>query len=377
MEKSIMKKQIIAAAVASSVSALALADISITGNAKYEYFNEQTGTAASTNKANTEVNLSIKGKKGDTSVVANLELNTHGDVSNGTVTATSTTASYASALPHSYATTTTISQRAGSTLDIEDLYMTTKVGDFTVKAGNYASGTSALLGEIDNGPRATNKVTVSTTVGGANVYFGNSGRGDTGESAVANTALDNNMFAGISMDVAGNTVQFKKVKENSDGTGVDAWGIAGSAAGVSYRLEQKMDSADNGDVTFGEVKTSMSGLDLGYAWIDADKKGKVTEDDSSIFAVEMATSGGVARTEALGVKQITASTTVDGNKITLKSGSVEHGLSATKDLDYMQIGVSRALASGANAVVTYTSKDASASDTTETDTLEVELNVSF
>jgi len=371
-----MKKQLLAAAIASTVSAAALADISITGNAKYEYFNEQTGTAASTNKANTEVNLSIKGKKGDTSVVANLELNTHGDVSNGTVTATSVTATYGTNLSD-YSTSTTISQRAGSTLDIEDLYMTTKVGDFTVKAGNYASGTSALLGEIDNGGRATNKVTVSTNVGGANVYFGNGGRGDTGESAVANTALDNNMFAGISMDVAGNTVQFKKVKENSDGTGVDAWGIAGSAAGVSYRLEQKMDSAANGDVTFGEVKTSMSGLDLGYAWIDADKAGKVTEDDSAIFAVEMATSGGTARTYATGAKQITASTTVDGNKITLKSGSVEKGLSATKDLDYMQIGVSRALASGANAVVTYTSKDASASDTSETDTLEVELNVSF
>jgi len=34
-----MKKQIIAAAIATSVSAVALADISITGNAKYEYFN--------------------------------------------------------------------------------------------------------------------------------------------------------------------------------------------------------------------------------------------------------------------------------------------------------------------------------------------------
>jgi len=59
----IIMKKLIAAAVATSVSAIAVADVSITGNAKYEYFNSQVGSAASTNTANTEVNLSVKGKK--------------------------------------------------------------------------------------------------------------------------------------------------------------------------------------------------------------------------------------------------------------------------------------------------------------------------
>jgi hypothetical protein len=35
-------------------------------------------------------------------------------------------------------------------MDIEDLYMTTKIGDVTVKGGNYATGTSAILGEIES-----------------------------------------------------------------------------------------------------------------------------------------------------------------------------------------------------------------------------------
>ena len=83
-------KKLIAAAVATSVSAIAVADVSITGNAKYEYFNEQTGSAAATNKANTEVNLGIRGKTGDTTVVMNLEFNTHGDV-NGDPSVTTTT----------------------------------------------------------------------------------------------------------------------------------------------------------------------------------------------------------------------------------------------------------------------------------------------
>jgi len=135
-----------------------------------------------------------------------------------------------------------------------------------------------------------------------------------------------------------------------------------------------MDNATNGDTTFGEVKTSMNGVTLGYAYIDADKAGQITEWDSAIFAVEAATSSGAIST-AKGVNQIMASTNIDGNTLTLKNGSVEKGISSTVDLDFTQVSVSRALASGANAVVTYTTKDATA--TTETDTLEVELNVSF
>jgi len=365
----IIMKKLIAAAVATSVSAIAVADVSITGNAKYEYFNSKTGTDASTNKANTEVNLAIKGQKGDTGVVMNLEFNTHGDVSNGTITATTETGSETASAVQSYVSTTTVSQRAAGTLDVEDLYLTTKVGDINVKAGNFASGTSALLGEIDNGGRATNKVDLSTTIGGMKVYAGNTGRGDTGESAIDQTALDNNMYAGVSLDVAGNTVQFKKNSPT-----VDSYGIAGSMNGISYRYEHKDNDAATSDVNFGEIKGEISGVTLGYAWIDADAVNLVTEDDSSIFAVEMASSG-TGDGKSTGNKQIMAATTVDGNKVTFKSGSLENGISSGVDKDYQQISVTRALASGANAVVTYTTKDYNA--TTDTDTLEVELNVSF
>jgi len=355
-------KKLIAAAVATSVSAIAVADVSITGNAKYEYFNSKTGTSASTNTANTEVNLSIKGKKGDTGVVMNLEFNGHGSVDTGTVTVATETESVANAA--TILSTSTVTQGKTGTLDIEDLYMTTKVGDISIKAGAWASGTSALLGEIDDGPRATNKADLSTKVGGATIYAGNSGAAGNGE-----TALNNNMYAGVRMDIGGATVELKKIDEDTD-----AFGIKGSMAGVDYRFEQKSDTAANGDVTFGEVKTAMNGVTLGYAFIDADKAGKIDEWDSSIFAVEAATSSG-ARSDSKGVDQIMASTTFDGNTITLKNGTVDKGINSTTDLDFTQVSVSRALASGSNAVVTYTTKDYDA--TTDTDTLEVELNVSF
>jgi len=355
-------KKLIAAAVATSVSAIAVADVSITGNAKYEYFNSQTGTDASTNKSNTEVNLSIKGKKGDTGVVMNLEFNGHGSVDTGTHTVT--TVSDSTGTNGAHIATSTVSQRSGGTLDIEDLYMTTKVGDISIKAGNWASGTGALLGEIDNGGRATNKIDLRTKVGGATIYVGNSGRGDTGENHTGNTALNNNMYAGVVMNVGGATVELKQLDEDTDG-----YGIKGSMAGVDYRFEQKADTAAKGDTTFGEVKTSVNGITLGYAFVDADKVNQITEDDSGIFAVE----GNIATAD--GIDQIMASTNLDGNTITFKNGSVKKGIDASTDLDFTQVQVSRALASGANAVVTYTTKDATA--TTDTDTLEVELNVSF
>ena len=327
-----MKKQLLAAAVAATMTSVAMADISITGNSKFEYFN-QDDEGTKTNYTNTEVNLNVKGQTGETSVVANFELSNRGN-----------------------------NAADGTGIDVEDLYMTTKVGDVTVKAGSYASSTSSILGEIDNGGRADDKVTLTTTLGGATVYVGNSG------SASATGSINNNMFAGVKMDVAGMTVQAKKVDEDTD-----AYGIAGSVSGVDFRLEQKADTAANGDVTFGQISTSTNGFDLSYAWIDADKANKIDENDSAIFAVENGHSD-VASTDT-GNKQFTAKTSVAGNAVTFKTGSVEKGISATADLDYTQISASRALASGATATVTYTDMDQTAS--TSKETLEIDLSVKF
>ena len=328
-----MKKQLLAAAVAATMASVASADISITGNAKFEYFNtDNNGTK--TNTTNTEVNLGIKGKSGDTSVVANLEFNTHGDVNNGSV---------------------------ANVLDVEDLYMTTKVGDVTVKAGNYASSTSGILGEIDEGGRASNKVTLSTTLAGAKVYAGNSGTAGSGA-----TALDGNMFAGISMDVAGWTVQAKKVSPT-----VNGYGIKGSVAGVGVRLETKDNDAANSDVTFGHLTYSNSGVDFGYAFLDVDNTDSlVGETDSAIFAKE----NGLAAASSRDNKQISVKTNIDGNTVTIKSGSIEKGISSTKDKDYFQVAASRKLASGATFAATYTDEDMSSGDK---QTMELDLSVKF
>jgi hypothetical protein len=222
------------------------------------------------------------------------------------------------------------------------MYLTTKVGDVTVKAGNYATGTSSILGEIDNGSRSNNKVTLTTTLGGATVYVGNAG---SSAASTGFTTINNNMFAGVKMDVAGVTVQAKKVSDT-----VDAFGVSGDMSGVGFRLEQKQGTGSNTDVVFGNVTTDVNGISLGYAWIDADANGLIGEDDSAIFAVENASSGDSN-------SQFTASTSVQGNKVTLKAGTIGFKDAATLDRDYTQVTVSRPLASGATATATYTDKD--------------------
>ena len=317
-----MKKQLLIAAVAATMTSAAIADIAISGNAKFEYQNVDTGTTTNTNQANSELNLNIRAKSGDTNVVMDVASNGNG------------------------------------TLVVEDQYLTTKVGDVTVKAGNYATGTSSILGEIDNGSRSNNKVTLTTTLGGATVYVGNAG---SSAASTGFTTINNNMFAGVKMDVAGVTVQAKKVSDT-----VDAFGVSGDMSGVGFRLEQKQGTGSNTDVVFGNVTTDVNGISLGYAWIDADANGLIGEDDSAIFAVENAGSGDSN-------SQVSAKTSMAGNTVTVKAGTV--GYAATADLDYTQIAVSRSLASGATLALTYTNKDTSAA--AETKTFEADLSVKF
>jgi len=332
-----MKKQLLIAAVAATMTSVAIADISITGNAKFEYQNKDTGAAAqiNTNKTNSEVNLAIVGKTGGTAVTVKVASNGNG------------------------------------TLVVEDQYMTTTIGDVSVKAGNFASGTSGVLGEIDNGGRSNNKIHFSTELAGMSVYMGNAGNGG---ASTGFTNINNNMYAGVSAKVGGMTVQAKKVSPTAD-----AFGIAGDLSGVSFRVEEKSNDAANSDVTFASVSTEMNGVTLGYAMIDADQAGLVTENDSSIFAVEMGSAGG-AKTNAIGVSQFMAKTAVAGNTVTFKAGTLDHS-GTVQDSDFTQIDVKRPLAAGALLAVTYTNADAAnvaaGAAMTDTTTFEAELSVKF
>ena len=330
-------KKLIAAAVATSVSAIAMADVSITGNAKYEVFQTEVTGAAATYTANTEVNVSVKGKTGDTSVVANLELNTHGG---GTAD--------------------------GTGLDIEDMYMTTKLGDINVKAGSYASGTTALLGEIDAGQRATDKLDLSTNIGDWKVAY------SVGESSGGELNNDGSAVS-VSGKIAGFNVALKEQSDSYTG-----FGVSGDIAGIKTRLEMKNGDAANSDVTFGEFSTSLGGATVGYAFVDADAAQLISEGDSGIFGRSLAgddTGTIPAGDTVTGASQIMISTSVAGNTVTAKIGELKDKIAAGTDADFTELSLKRALASGANLAIIYDDYDSSSSATTQV--LEVELNVAF
>jgi len=326
-------KKLIAAAVASSMTAFAMADISITGDAKYEYdLTDNGGTKTTT--ANTEAHLNFTGKSGDTTFVAKFEM---ADSSTGA-------------------------------MDLEDSYITTSVAGVGIKAGNYAGSTSGLAGEIEEGGRSHGKVTLSYKLGDISLYAGNGGASTAGNDV----GVNNNMFAGASTTVAGQTIHIKKASDTRDN-----FGIKGNVGGVSYRYENIDQSTTStytaGEADYIELSGSMNGITVQYAKLDADNVTLLEETDSAVFALEAGLTAYDAKVKEQ--DQIAVSTTVDGTKVTVKSGTLKDGISAGVDVDYTQVGLSRKLASGATAVITYTDNDASAS--TSKENLEIELNVAF
>jgi len=326
-------KKLIAAAVASSMTAFAMADISITGDAKYEYdLTDNGGTKTTT--ANTEAHLNFTGKSGDTTFVAKFEM---ADSSTGA-------------------------------MDLEDSYITTSVAGVGIKAGNYAGSTSGLAGEIEEGSRSHGKVTLSYKLGDVSLYAGNGGASAAGNDV----GVNNNMFAGASTTVAGQTIHIKKASDTRDN-----FGIKGNVGGVSYRYENIDQSTTStytaGEADYIELSGSMNGITVQYAKLDADNVTLLEETDSAVFALEAGLTAYDAKVKEQ--DQIAVSTTVDGTKVTVKSGTLKDGISAGVDVDYTQVGLSRKLASGATAVITYTDNDASA--TTSKENLEIELNVAF
>jgi len=326
-------KKLIAAAVASSMTAFAMADISITGDAKYEYdLTDNGGTKTTT--ANTEAHLNFTGKSGDTTFVAKFEM---ADSSTGA-------------------------------MDLEDSYITTSVAGVGIKAGNYAGSTSGLAGEIEEGGRSHGKVTLSYKLGDISLYAGNGGASTAGNDV----GVNNNMFAGASTTVAGQTIHIKKASDTRDN-----FGIKGNVGGVSYRYENIDQSTTStytaGEADYIELSGSMNGITVQYAKLDADNVTLLEETDSAVFALEAGLTAYDAKVKEQ--DQIAVSTTVDGTKVTVKSGTLKDGISAGVDVDYTQVGLSRKLASGATAVITYTDNDASA--TTSKENLEIELNVAF
>jgi len=304
-----MKKQLLIAAVAATMTSAAIADISITGLMKANYKNtDNNGTSA--NAISHEANIYVSGKNGDSKFYMEMEMDSGDSI-----------------------------ETAGA--DIEDIWMSTKIADVNVKAGTW-NGSDTLISK--DSTRAEGKFEVSTTVSGVTV--------------VADGTADANKNITLKGDVAGVAVSYKIDDEEDDEVKLST-----TVNGITLAYHNHDNNEANKDKSSIVVSGSYNGVDLTYAQADADSSATIDGDslfgDAAVFNVESDGSGMAAGDD---IKGFIASTNIGGNKVKAVFAEVNN-VTGDGDLDITKFVVTRSLAAGATLEVTYTEQDSATAAT--------------
>jgi len=319
-----MNKKIIAAAVAATMTSVAFADISITGGMKVNYTNTDVGNGTTvTNAANQEFDLQVTGKSGDTTVYAEI----NHDKADGT--------------------------DDDSNLGIEDQWLSTKIGDFTVKTGTW-NGSDTLL-DADSA-RANSKYEIKTSVSGLDITFD----GVMGDA-------DTNLKAATKI---GDVAVSAKMKNSAE-----QYTLSTSIAGVSVDYMLDVEDAANSDESGFIIGTTVGGVQLQYAATSTDSSAVIDGDsffgDTAALYVN-STSGMAAGDDISGVK---ATTNFGGNTVQFLLASVDDA-SSSVDMDLTKVVVTRPLAGGTTFEMVYTNEDSDGT-TNDREKLDLELAVKF
>jgi hypothetical protein len=317
-----MKKQLLIAAVAATMTSVAMADISISGKGMVKYTNVDSGVAATadTNTTAQEMDLTVTGKSGDTTAVMTFNMDGAGAAIQG------------------------------------DAYLTTSIAGVSLKAGQFEGGKSNLTAKSAR----ADKVSASMEMGGVKVTY---------ENNATNTA--DALY--LSGSVSGVNATFKK-KDGSDEILVDTT-IAG--VGIAYRSIDS-DTA-NKDISEFVLTGSVSGFDVTYASADADSLATINGDGiyGDINSGAVTASTGTATVAGTDLTAIKISTTVAGNTVSYTSVESK-AILAANSADVDTIAISRSLAGGTTLNAKYVMKDhGAAANANDSDTLEVKLSVAF
>ena len=332
-----MKKQIIAAAVAASVSAVALADVAITGQMKVNYTHTDMDSSAvnDSDVFKREGDIYVKGQSGDTGVVMNFSVADH----------------------------TTADSTKNGTLTVEDTYMTTKVGDVSLKVGQWDNGNN----EMRASARAAGKFEASTTVAGIGVKYENVNGGDDAVS--------------LSASMGPVAATFKQKNAGEDYT------ITGNFQGVDAKYAVIGSDSANSDKSYTEVKTTVAGVSVKYGKAEADSSACLNGDtwlgdyEDSSYSCSHAVQDLESKTKVwsnLNGQDITGyelATDLAGNKVTYRNVTVD-GVTGG-DTSHNKVIVTRPLASGATFELTYTDVQDDAETITDYNSLDLELAVKF
>jgi len=310
-----MKKQLLIAAVAATMTSAAFADISISGAAQVNWLNTDTTGADSVNTITHDIDLKVTGKSGDTTVVMDIQnTNAAGGDANG------------------------------NEMNVKNASLATSILGANVKMGTWY-GSDSMLG---NGGQTANQMSVDYSMSGVKVQYEFAAAGDesvTVSGTVAGVALSHESY----QDGDSNTV------------------VKGTFGGVTaeYRsFEQDIETAGATDKNSLTLSTEVNGVTLTYAAIDVDGTGLTSTD---AFFGENAN---LNQAEGFG-----ASTSIAGNTVTVKMYDIKD-VSTQADDSTTKIIVKRDLASGATLEVTYADTDMGDARA-DKETLDVELRVSF
>jgi len=307
-----MKKQIIAAAVAASLSAVALADVAITGSAKVNWTSTDAGASTGATRAMThELDYNVVGKSGDTAFHANIE-------------STRTGADQANA-----------DTKTGDLgFNVKNQYMTTKVGNFNVKMGNWYTGDSNL----NNGGTQDSQVQIGTTMGPASVTINHMPKSGTDHNEIH-----------IKTELAGVKVGIERENTNDH----MIYNLSGDLGGVNFSFTDSDSNSANDNEQNLTIKADVAGFGVEYHQMESEKG---TTSDG--FFGEKKVGKEISDAKGFGV-----TTSLAGNTVQLRNYEVD-GVRDNKVI------VTRSLASGATSEVTYVNGD---SDTM----LDIELLVKF
>jgi len=334
-----MKKQIIAAAVAASVSAVALADVSISGAAQTN-INKVEGTNQPT--VTYDVDVKVVGKSGDTTFTVDME-----------------------------------NLSSTDKFTVKNAYMNTSVGGMNLKAGTWFNGDSNLNNATQQGARAE----LSTSVGGANVKFAAEPSNKLYEMHLGadlagvkvnyeqeNDLKDNHKILSVGGSLAG--VDFSFTDSRSDNTAGLRMEVAEGAAVIGTPAAGNLQDADTNREQNFTISTNVGGMKVEYQKMKSDAG---TSSDGFFGTFADAT---LLEADGFGITTSLAGNTVqvrnyqtleeqDGTGIAaddlaaaLTAGDVI--VKAAKKRDTKVI-VTRPLASGATAEFTYVTGDSNTS----------------
>jgi len=324
IKENFMKKQIIAAAVAASVSAVALADISITGAAQVNYTNTETaGVAHDGNKFTHESSLKVTGKTGDTTFVMGF-----GGGALDNVASTQDTTAH-------------------GTFNAEDVYMQTSVAGISVKSGQWDNGNNELRASA----RKNGLLQLGGKVGDLNLGFLTSTAGASAEEFTVGTSLGG-VAVSYTKKIAGETI---KASTTIGGVNVKYLGLPSDSANSDLDYVEFSTKVGDVDVKVGHANADSSANIRGDSWLgDYEETDAVLSNGQDVTGVELKTA-------------------MAGNTVTYRNITVDDV--ASNDMDINKFIVTRPLASGATMEVTYTSTDDD--NAANTDAFDVELRVAF